>query len=926
MARRLPPSWPVFCVLVAFTLLIGPCQADVPTPPAPPSPPAGYCTTIYGELSGDLTAFNMQMQSGPAPWTPVGTSNTVYSANLQSADGNTGVGLISTGYLASVQNQLQELQALGIQGVMVQVGFPVLYAPFFGGDTELQPYLTFYSQVAQAVRSAGLKLIVENDVLLSDDIQGNWPDLNSFYATLDWNQYMAARATMAATVAETMQPDFLVLAEEPDGEAKNTGQQNMNVPTAAATMIAGEIAAVRALNLTNMKLGAGFGSWEPASVPLAEYIDVYITLPLDYIDFHVYPINTENGTSYIGNTLVIAQEAASAGLPVAMSEGWLWKMENSEWGVYTGDYFRGRDPFSFWGTLDSTFLTTVYALGQYAQMLYVSPEQADYLFIYQTYGGTVANGGAATCNCTTESCSDYEIVHTENSLAGTANADSVYSSTGYAYNGVLVQPPDQSPPSTPTILTGGAGYTNANISWTPSTDNVGVAGYNVFRCQPSAAGQSCTGVQIGQTSSASYIDSGPLAGSTPYNYQVQAFDLANLTSQLSGPYSVQTLVTSASSPTTLGAKAISAKEIDLSWTPPINTEGLHKYLVFAGSSPTNLAPAATTPSTVTTYRDLNLSGATAYYYGVEAVEAGNDSAMSPLAMAITLPLPNPPSNIIATPSPTSIVLGWQEIPAANGLPVKNYEIWEGETALQLNKKATVTSTTYTERSLTASTTYYFQIVAVDADNGDSVPSAEIASTTKPLPPPPTGLQSTTPAASQIAFTWQWAPLTGGLPFARFLIDCGTTQSPTEPQAGVTTAGPPFAYTWRGAAASTTYYCQVVAVDQDSNDSQPSSQIIVTTPPMPAAPVNVSGTAVSSSKITVTWTENIPPNGLPIQTYTVFRGPSPGNLTQLPNVTKTTSFTDNTVTANTTYCYAVAATDTGRDTSPQSAVSPPVMTP
>jgi hypothetical protein len=32
---------------------------------------------------------------------------------------------------------------------------------------------------------------------------------------------------------------------------------------------------------------------------------------------------------------------------VAMSEGWLWKMENSEWGVYTGDYFRGRDPFSF---------------------------------------------------------------------------------------------------------------------------------------------------------------------------------------------------------------------------------------------------------------------------------------------------------------------------------------------------------------------------------------------------------------------------------------------------------------------------------------------------------------------------------------------------------------------------------------------------
>ena len=922
MPRRKPAGWCALCVFAAFTPLIGPCKADVPTPPTPPPPPAGYCTTIYSELSGDLTAFATILQTPPV-WTPVGPANTVYSANLQSADGNTGTGLISTNYIASVTNQLQELQALGIQGVMVQVGFPVLYAPFFGGETELQPYLTFYSQVAQAVRNAGLKLIVENDVLLADDIQGNWPNLNSFYSSstftnpvTGWSNYMAARATMAATVAQTMQPDFLVLAEEPDGEAKNSGQGNMGNPADAAVMITGEIAAVRALNLPNMKLGAGFGSWTPASVPLVDYIGAYVALPLDYIDFHIYPINTENGDSYIGNTLVIAQAAASAGLPVAMSEGWLWKMEDSEYAVFTGDYFRGRNPFSFWGTLDAGFLDTVYALGQYAKMFYVSPEQADYLFAYQTYGGTVANGGAATCNCTTESCSDYAIVHTENSLAGTANANADYSSTGFAYNSVLVQPPDTIPPSTPTITGGGAGYTNANISWAASTDNVGVAGYNVFRCQPPAEGQPCTGVQIGQTSSTMYIDDGPLTSATPYNYQVQAFDLANNNSQLSNVFSTQTLRVSASSPTGLTATPISAKEIDLSWTPPTDNTGLTHYVIFAGSSSSNLTQIATIPSSMTTYRDLNLQAATAYFFGVEAVESGVDSAMTQVVKAVTLPLPNPPSDIVATPAPTSIAITWQENPPVNGLAVNSYQIWESESYLQLTKVATVKSTSYTERSLTPNTTYYYEIIAVDADNDDSPPLGEFAVTTLPGPPPPTDLQATTPAATQIAFTWQWAQ-GGGLQFARFLVDCGTTQSPTEPQAGVTTAGPPFAYTWRDAKPSTTYYCQVVAVDQDNNDSQPSSQIKVTTPTLPSAPVDITATAIAATKVTVTWTENNT-NGLGIANYTVLYGTSPSALSSSKTATGS-PYTVTGLSPNMTYYFAVEATDTGRDVSPMSAV-------
>ena len=126
----------------------------------------------------------------------------LFAANLQVADANTGPVLISSDYINAVDRQLQEEKALGITAVMVQVGFPALYAPFYGGPEGLLPYQDFYQQVALAVRNAGLKLIVENDVLLTGDISGGWGQtLTDFYASSTftgpdgWANYMAARAT-----------------------------------------------------------------------------------------------------------------------------------------------------------------------------------------------------------------------------------------------------------------------------------------------------------------------------------------------------------------------------------------------------------------------------------------------------------------------------------------------------------------------------------------------------------------------------------------------------------------------------------------------------------------------------------------------------------------------------------------------------------
>ena len=87
--------------------------------------------------------------------------------------------------------------------------------------------------------------------------------------------------------------------------------------------------------------------------------------------------------------------------------------------------------------------------------------------------------------------------------------------------------------------------------------------------------------------------------------------------------------------------------------------------------------------------------------------------------------------------------------------------------------------------------------------------------------------------------------------------------------------------------------------------------------MPAAPASVAATVNSSTQVTVTWSETIPPNGLPIQYYFVFRGTSPTGLTKV--TTKTgLQFIDTTAAANTTYYYAIESVDTGDDVSPVSA--------
>ncbi|OFZ05933.1 MAG: hypothetical protein A2X97_01175 [Bdellovibrionales bacterium GWA1_52_35] len=131
--------------------------------------------------------------------------------------------------------------------------------------------------------------------------------------------------------------------------------------------------------------------------------------------------------------------------------------------------------------------------------------------------------------------------------------------------------PDIQAPSVPSGL---AGYSlstfQANLSWSSSTDNVGVVGYQISR----------NGIQLGTSTTTHYSDSG-LTPATTYNYTVAAYDAAGNLSNQSSAVSVTTLGTSATGSIKLSPLAdsfLGGEEVHVV-SPTLNTYTWPDYMI-----------------------------------------------------------------------------------------------------------------------------------------------------------------------------------------------------------------------------------------------------------------------------------------------------------------------------------------------------------
>ncbi len=253
-----------------------------------------------------------------------------------------------------------------------------------------------------------------------------------------------------------------------------------------------------------------------------------------------------------------------------------------------------------------------------------------------------------------------------------------------------------------------------NLAWTASTDNVGVAGYRVFR----------NGSQIGTTATTSYADTG-LAPSTKYSYTLAAYDSAGNVSAQSATATATTLpdTTAPSVPTNLSATAVSSSQINLAWTASTDNVGVAGYRVFR-----NGAQIGTT--TATSYTDTNLAASITYSYAVAAYDAsGNVSAQSAPVNATTFPLdtvpPSVPTNLSGTsPLPTQVNLSWSA--STDNVGVAGYKVFRNGSQV-----ATTSAASYSDTGLAASTTYTYTVSAFDAAGNVSAPSGPFVITTAP---------------------------------------------------------------------------------------------------------------------------------------------------------------------------------------------------
>ncbi|WP_460492017.1 fibronectin type III domain-containing protein [Dactylosporangium cerinum] len=177
-------------------------------------------------------------------------------------------------------------------------------------------------------------------------------------------------------------------------------------------------------------------------------------------------------------------------------------------------------------------------------------------------------------------------------------------------------------PSAPSgLAVTGVTNTSVALSWSASTDNVGVTGYQVLR----------DGTQIGTATGTSYTDTGRSPGQT-YQYTVRAVDAAG---NVSGPSAVVPATTSGcagdcTAPTapSLTSPAKTDTSVSLSWTGATDNVGVTGYEVFRGStlvgSPTG-----------TSFVDTGLTASTGYSYTVKARDAVGNRSPASNAVAVT---------------------------------------------------------------------------------------------------------------------------------------------------------------------------------------------------------------------------------------------------------------------------------------------------
>jgi chitodextrinase len=368
-------------------------------------------------------------------------------------------------------------------------------------------------------------------------------------------------------------------------------------------------------------------------------------------------------------------------------------------------------------------------------------------------------------------------------------------------------PPDTTPPSVPQDQTmSAATETSFVMSWSASTDDVGVTGYNLY----------LNGVRVATVTTTSYTYTGLTCGTT-YTVALEARDAAGNVSnraQAMGPASTLACSsppspppppsdpTGPEQPTGLLVDDSSPTTVSLSWNSGgANVDGYGVYVDDSRVSSTT-EPRATVSG---------LTCGTAYTLAVDAYDdAGNRSTRATvIASTSACPdsqPPTAPANVTATSrTATSIALSWSS--STDNVGVTGYALYQSGVLT-----GTTSGTTGIFSGLTCNTSYTLAVEAYDANDNRSAKTTVMVSTTAcpgdTVPPSPPTNQAIS-GATATSFVMTWSPSTDNVGVTGYNVFLNGVNLDT-----ITTTS----YTYTGLTCGTTYTVALEARDAAGNVS------------------------------------------------------------------------------------------------------------
>jgi fibronectin type 3 domain-containing protein len=242
-------------------------------------------------------------------------------------------------------------------------------------------------------------------------------------------------------------------------------------------------------------------------------------------------------------------------------------------------------------------------------------------------------------------------------------------------------------------------------------------------------------------------------------------------------------------------------------------------------------------------------------------------------------------------SKSSITLSWDSVSGAS-----HYYIFRSSSVSgTFQKIADVNTSYYTNKALKKGTTYYYKVKAVNSlgESGYSyVLKAKVGSSSNSLSRP-SGLTAKAESKTQISLKWNYVSNAD-----EYYIYRATSASGTYTKIASASGT---SYADNNLSENTSYYYKIQAVNNTTQSEYSTAVAMKTQTSVLAAPANLRVSSVNGAKVSLEW--NSVTNAT---SYNVYRSSSSsGTYTKMLTVSAT-SYTDSSLSNNTTYYYKVKA--------------------